>query len=209
MPSIWQGFVASPPVRRALPTRRLYVARRVFEQSSPTPTFAACPAGPSYIKVCSFVKELRLFYPDLQDTDYESAIGMVPQPVLHQHRPPVGTAPTPTALSCQNNGEINTIRGNVDLMLAREETIGSNYLKRRYDEGSAHRTREVLDFLPSWTTPEFMVGERHGICRWLLWSLIPNRWGENNHSMDPKSVRSIRITPPCWNRGTARFHSVQ
>ena len=88
---------------------------------APTPTFAACPAAPLSIKVCSFVKELRLFYPDLQDADYESAIGMVHSRFSTNTSPSWNRAhPNRFIL---HNGEINTIRGNVDTMLAREETI--------------------------------------------------------------------------------------
>ena len=65
------------------------------------------------------VKELRLFYPDLQDADYESAIGMVHSRFSTNTSPSWNRAhPNRFIL---HNGEINTIRGNVDTMLAREE----------------------------------------------------------------------------------------
>ena len=64
--------------------------------------------------------------PDLQDPDCESAIGMV-------HSRPTNTAPSwerahPNRYIL-HNGEINTIRGNVDRMLARRRPCTPPYLK--------------------------------------------------------------------------------
>ena len=107
--------------------RRLYVVRRVFEQSSPDTYVCSLSSRTIVYKGMFLVKELRLFYLDLQDPDCKSAIGMV------HSRFSTNTAPSwnrahPNRFIL-HNGEINTIRGNVDTMLAREETIGSNYLK--------------------------------------------------------------------------------
>lgn len=41
------------------------------------------------------VKELRLFYLDLQDPDYKSAIGMVHSRFLHQHGSQLEPSPQP------------------------------------------------------------------------------------------------------------------
>ena len=69
------------------------------------------------------VGQLRRFYLDLQDEAYESAIAMV------HSRFSTNTMPSwerahPNRLIL-HNGEINTIRGNADRMLAREETMQS------------------------------------------------------------------------------------
>ena len=79
MPSIWQGFVGKPQRLEAgiAFDRRLYVVRRVFEQSSPDTYVCSLSSRTIVYKGMFLVKELRLFYPDLQDADYESAIGMV------------------------------------------------------------------------------------------------------------------------------------
>ena len=79
MPSIWQGFVGKPPRLDAdiAFDRRLYVVHRVFEQSSPDTYVCSLSSRTIVYKGIFLVKELRLFYPDLQDTDYESTIGMV------------------------------------------------------------------------------------------------------------------------------------
>ena len=73
------------------------------------------------------VGQLRTFFNDLQDLDYESAIALV-----HSR---FSTNTTPSWEKAHpyrfivHNGEINTIRGNADKMLAREENMESEYLK--------------------------------------------------------------------------------
>lgn len=101
MPSIWQAFVERPA--RVKPgidfDRKLYIARRVFEQSSQDTYVCSLSSRTIVYKGMFLVKELRLFYPDLQSEDYESAIGMV-HSRFSTNTAPAGTAPTPTALSC-------------------------------------------------------------------------------------------------------------
>ena len=65
------------------------------------------------------------FYADLQDPDYESAIGMVHSRFSTNTNPSWMRAhPNRFIL---HNGEINTIKGNTDAMLAREESISSSH----------------------------------------------------------------------------------
>ena len=73
------------------------------------------------------VHDLRRFYADLQDPDYESAIGMVHSRFSTNTNPSWMRAhPNRFIL---HNGEINTIKGNTDAMLAREESISSPILQ--------------------------------------------------------------------------------
>ena len=48
-----------------------------LSRATMTLTWYPCPAEQLYIKVCSLVGQLRQFFSDLQDEDYESAIAMV------------------------------------------------------------------------------------------------------------------------------------
>jgi len=66
------------------------------------------------------VGELRKFYLDLQSRDYHSAIACVHSRFSTNTNPSWERA-HPNRLIL-HNGEINTIRGNADRMLAREET---------------------------------------------------------------------------------------
>lgn len=128
MPSIWQCFIEKPEtISSGIEfDRRLYVIRRIFEQSNAS-YVASLSSRTIVYKGMFLVRELRHFYPDLQDPDYESAIAMV------HSRFSTNTSPSwmrahPNRFIL-HNGEINTIRGNADLMLAREETIAGSCLK--------------------------------------------------------------------------------
>ena len=67
------------------------------------------------------VNQLHTFFSDLQDTDYESAIAMVHSRFSTNTNPSWERAHPNRFIV--HNGEINTIRGNADKMLAREETM--------------------------------------------------------------------------------------
>lgn len=79
MPYIMQAFIKRPDdVEKGLDfDRRLYVARRVFEQSNDNTYVVSLSSRTIVYKGMFLVNELRLFFKDLQDPDYESAIAMV------------------------------------------------------------------------------------------------------------------------------------
>jgi len=107
--------------------RKLYVVRRVFEQSNEDTYVVSLSSRTIVYKGMFLVGELRLFFADLQDKDYESAIAIV-----HSR---FSTNTNPSWMRAHpyrfivHNGEINTIRGNVDKMVAREENMESEYFK--------------------------------------------------------------------------------
>ena len=134
MPCIEQCFVKRPDgVRRGLDfDRRLYVARRVFEQSSSDTYVVSLSSRTVVYKGMFLVGQLRRFYPDLQAADYETAIATV------HSRFSTNTIPSwerahPNRIIL-HNGEINTIRGNIDRMLAREETMSCRALAADMDK---------------------------------------------------------------------------
>ena len=208
MPSIWQAFVERPA--RVKPgidfDRKLYVARRVFEQSSQDTYVCSLSSRTIVYKGMFLVKELRLFYPDLQSEDYESAIGMV------HSRFSTNTAPSwnrahPNRFIL-HNGEINTIRGNVDTMLAREETIGSNYLKEDMTKVLPIVNQGGSDSAMLDNTLEFMVMNGMELPLAVMVT-IPEPW-ENNHSMDPKKRAFYQYYATMLETvGRPRFHPVQ
>ena len=156
MPQIWQGFVEKPAdCEPGLDfDRKLYIVRRLFEngalRGAPAEGVAenaagACSEGetsPSLPKtyVCSLssrtivykgmflVHELRTFYDDLQSPDYQSALAIVHSRFSTNTQPSWQRAHPNRFIA--HNGEINTIRGNVDRMLAREETVSSSKLDK-------------------------------------------------------------------------------
>lgn len=132
MPSIWQGFVGKPAsLKKGLDfDRRLYIIRREFEKSCPDTYVASLSSRTIVYKGMFLVDQLRKFYKDLQDHDYKSAIGIV------HSRFSTNTAPSwqrahPNRLIA-HNGEINTIRGNANRMLAREESMSSDLIDAEY-----------------------------------------------------------------------------
>lgn len=129
MPYIVQGFIGKPSdCKKGLDfDRKLYVARRVFEQSNDNTYVVSMSSRTIVYKGMFLVKELRLFFDDLQDRDYESAIATVHSRFSTNTNPSWMRA-HPNRIIV-HNGEINTIRGNVDKMLAREETMESEYFR--------------------------------------------------------------------------------
>ncbi len=129
MPYIMQGFVRRPAeIGKGLPfDRRLYVARRVFEQSNDDTYVVSLSSRTIVYKGMFLVEQLRQFFADLQDPDYESAIATVHSRFSTNTNPSWERAHPNRFIV--HNGEINTIKGNADKMLAREETMESEHLK--------------------------------------------------------------------------------
>ncbi len=140
MPYIMQGFVKRPKkVNKGLDfDRKLYIARRVFEQSNEDTYVVSLSSRTIVYKGMFLVSQLRSFFTDLQNTSYKSAIAIV-----HSR---FSTNTNPSWLRAHpnrfivHNGEINTIRGNVDKMIAREENMESEYLK-----GQLHKVLPVVN----------------------------------------------------------------
>lgn len=129
MPHIMQGFVKKPAtVKKGLDfDRRLYIARRLFEQSSEDTYVVSFSSRTVVYKGMFLVGQLRTFFADLQSDDFVSAIAMVHSRFSTNTNPSWERA-HPNRFMV-HNGEINTIRGNADKMLAREENMESEYLK--------------------------------------------------------------------------------
>jgi glutamate synthase (NADPH/NADH) large chain len=140
MPCIMQAFIKKPDSIKNIMDfdRKLYFVRRIFEESNDDTYVPSLSSRTIVYKGMFLVGELRLFYNDLQDTDYESAIALV------HSRFSTNTTPSwlrahPYRYLC-HNGEINTIRGNEDKMIAREETMESTIMQ---DE--MYKVMPVLD----------------------------------------------------------------
>ena len=128
MPYIMQGFIKKPAkINKGIDfDRKLYIARRIFEQSNENTYVVSMSSRTIVYKGMFLVGQLRQFFTDLQDEDYESAIATV-----HSR---FSTNTTPSWMRAHpnrfivHNGEINTIQGNADRMLAREETMSSQIM---------------------------------------------------------------------------------
>ena len=124
-PVILQGFVEKPKdIEKGIDfDRKLFVVRRVFEQSNNNTYVPSLSSRTMVYKGMFLVNQLRTFFVDLQDEDYESAIATVHSRFSTNTNPSWERAHPNRFIV--HNGEINTIKGNADKMLAREETMFS------------------------------------------------------------------------------------
>ena len=184
MPSIMQAFIQKPEdVEKGLDfDRKLYIARRVFEQSIEDTYVVSCSSRTLIYKGMFLVGQLRSFFQDLQSPDYESAIALVHSRFSTNTMPSWERAHPYRFLV--HNGEINTIKGNADKMLAREETVESEHLK-----GEFHKILPVISASGSDSamldnTLEFLVMSGMDLALAVM-ILIPEPW-LNNRTMSQK-----------------------
>ncbi|MBP5193097.1 MAG: glutamate synthase subunit alpha, partial [Eubacterium sp.] len=128
MPVIEQIFIERPERLKKSDDlsfdRILYLVRREFEQCNVDTYIPSLSCRTIVYKGMFLVGQLRTFFNDLRDEDYESAIAMVHSRFSTNTNPSWNRA-HPNRLMV-HNGEINTIKGNADKMLAREETMHTN-----------------------------------------------------------------------------------
>ncbi len=184
MPCIMQAFVKRPEdVERGLDfDRKLYIARRVFEQSNDDTYVVSFSSRTIVYKGMFLVGQLRQFFSDLQSPDYVSAIALVHSRFSTNTNPSWRRAHPNRFIV--HNGEINTIVGNADKMLAREENMESPYLKDDF-----HKVLPVVD--PSGSdssrldnTLEFLVMSGMDLPLAVMIT-IPEPW-ENDKSVSQK-----------------------
>ena len=128
MPCIMQCFIKKPEgLSKGIEfDRKLYIVRRVFSHSNGGTYTVSLSSRTSVYKGMLLVGQLRLFFDDLQDKSYESAIALVHSRFSTNTNPSWRRAHPNRFIV--HNGEINTIRGNADNMLAREESMNSEYM---------------------------------------------------------------------------------
>jgi glutamate synthase (NADPH/NADH) large chain len=130
MPFMGQVFVVFDTLDDEALERRLYITRKVIENEAKRQGFAIedfyIPSfsGKTITYKGMFVAhQFEYFYPDLSDPDFKSALSLV-----HQ-RYSTNTFPSwPLAHPFRyiaHNGEINTLRGNINKMTARERSLSS------------------------------------------------------------------------------------
>ncbi|MCR4951761.1 MAG: glutamate synthase large subunit, partial [Solobacterium sp.] len=179
MPVIRQVFLAKPEdCGKGLPfDRLLYVARREFEQGNDSTYIVSLSSRTIVYKGMFLVDQLRKFYSDLQSEDFETAIAVVHSRFSTNTTPSWNRAHPYRMIA--HNGEINTISGNHDRMIAREETMHSAlsepYIDRIYpvisDDGSdSAMVDNTLEFM-------YMSGIDLPLA---LMIMIPEPWRNND-----------------------------
>jgi glutamate synthase (NADPH) large chain len=189
-PAIKQVFVGrGPAVRdRAHFERKLYVIRRLFEKAMvgldiPERTFAYVPSlscNTLIYKGMLSADQIETMYPDLIDPDMESALALVHQrfstntfpswPLAHPYR------------YIAHNGEINTLRGNINWMRAREALCRSDVLDDTDLRKVLPVTRDGLSDTATFDNVlEFLVMNGRPLPHAIL-MMIPEPW-QNHESM--------------------------
>ena len=132
-PSVWQCFVDGGDLEGDALERRLYVARRQCERAALdtigrggrfyVPSFSCRTI---VYKGLMLGTQVPLFYPDLVDPLFESAVAVIHQRYSTNTFPSWELAQPFRYLA--HNGEINTLRGNLNAMRSRERNLRSELL---------------------------------------------------------------------------------
>ena len=182
MPHIMQCFIRKPSdVKEGLEfDRKLYVARRVFEQTCEDTYVVSLSSRTIVYKGMFLVGQLRTFFTDLHDENYESAIAIVHSRFSTNTNPSWERAHPNRFIV--HNGEINTIKGNADRMLSREETMYSEFLEAELSKITPVVNTSGSDSAMLDNTLEFLV--MNGLPLPLaVMMTIPEPW-TNNQAMN-------------------------
>jgi glutamate synthase (ferredoxin) len=167
--------------------RKLYVIRRLFEKAMvgldiPEKTFAYIPSlscNTLIYKGMLSADQMEPMYPDLVDPDFESALALVHQrfstntfpswPLAHPYR------------YVAHNGEINTLRGNINWMRAREALCQSEVLGNDLKKVLPVTRDGLSDTATFDNVLEFLVMNGRSLPHAIL-MMIPEPW-QNHESM--------------------------
>src|SRR5438105_980781 len=170
--------------------RKLYVIRKLFEKAVvaldiPENTFAYIPSLSSntlIYKGMLSADQIETMYPDLADPDIESALALVHQrfstntfpswPLAHPYR------------YIAHNGEINTLRGNINWMRAREALCRSGVLGDDLKKVLPVTREGLSDSATFDNVLEFLVMNGRSLPHAIL-MMIPEPW-QNHESMSPE-----------------------
>ena len=190
-PSIWQVFVGRSVDTNAGADfeRALFGVRRSIERSlcgrltsSPGSLYIASLSSRTIVyKGMLTTDQLRSYYPDLTDPSFESALALVHSRFSTNTLPEWRLA-QPFRYLC-HNGEINTLRGNLNWMSAREPLLSSDLFQDDISDlfpilQQRGSDSQVLD-----NAAEFLTLGGRSLPRTMM-TLIPEAW-ERDQSMDP------------------------
>jgi glutamate synthase (NADPH/NADH) large chain len=191
-PVIKQVFIGrGPGVEAGLPfERKLYVIRKLFERAIEgldirDQKFAYIPslsARTLIYKGMLSADQIERMYPDITDPDVESALALVHQrfstntfpswPLAHPYR------------YIAHNGEINTLRGNINWMRAREALCRSQVLGEDLRKVLPVTREGLSDSATFDNVLEFLVMAGRSLPHAIL-MMIPEPW-QRHESMSPE-----------------------
>ena len=111
-----------PPDGKAF-ERRLYIIRRQIEKATTKTYICSCSSKTIVYKGLLLATQIERFYPDLSDPDFISPFAIVHQRYSTNTFPSWELAHPFRAIA--HNGEINALKGNLNALAAREESLVS------------------------------------------------------------------------------------
>ena len=192
MPTIYQAFLRRPEdePRGQDFERRLYVCRRMIERAADaTPAldgkiFYVCSMSSRTIvyKGMLVATQMRRFYLDLNDAAVETALALVHSRYSTNTTPSWERAHPNRCLI--HNGEINTLRGNVSWIRAREPRLYSPVLGDELEQVMPIINREGSDSAILDNVLEFLVMNGRPLDR-AVSLMMPEPW-DNNPELDQR-----------------------
>lgn len=172
--------------------RRLYLVRQRAENFVEFGDFPKDAREDFYICVCSANRlvykgmltahQLRRYYPDLEEPDFESALAMVHSRFSTNTFPSWSLAHPFRYLS--HNGEINTLRGNRNWMRARYASLQSEVFGEELKQMFPILTESGSDSATLDNAFQFLAVNGRSLPHAVL-MLVPEAW-QNNPWMDPE-----------------------
>jgi len=189
-PDVWQLFVR--PQKPVSPERldaRLYILRRLIENAvadsdlDDSETFYICSLDRRKLVYKGLLtnEQVRSYYPDLSDDRVRSSLALVHSRfstntlgawrLAHPYR------------NIIHNGEVNTLRGNLNWMRAREDDLQTDVFGEELDRIRPITTEAQSDTAVLDNVLELLVESGRSLPH-ALRMLIPEAWNENEQ-MDP------------------------
>jgi glutamate synthase domain-containing protein 2/glutamate synthase domain-containing protein 1/glutamate synthase domain-containing protein 3 len=181
MPEVYQGFIGSGGLSGDTFERKLYVIRRVCEKAAAVfcrdddPFYVTSMSSRTIVYKGLFTApQLPAFYSDLKDPDFASALAVVHQRYSTNTFPSWQLAQPFRYLG--HNGEINTLRGNLNLLRAREPNLESPFFGQDIKKIIPVIQRGGSDSAALDNILELLVNGGRSLPHAML-MLIPEAWG--------------------------------
>jgi glutamate synthase domain-containing protein 2/glutamate synthase domain-containing protein 1/glutamate synthase domain-containing protein 3 len=178
-PAVTQAFLKNPGISKIDFERKLYLIRRIAENRAKERFrnfyIPSLSARTLIYKGLLVAHQVMKFYPDLSEEDIQSAIA-----VVHQ-RYSTNTFPSwPLAQPFRfigHNGEINTLRGNINKMMARRKSLSSEIWKTDIEKLMPIIMEGGSDSACFDNMLEFLVLSGRSLPHAIL-MMIPEAWGD-------------------------------
>jgi len=191
MPSFRQVFLSRGTIVREAFERKLYVIRRLIEKevdgwhSVDASQFYICSLSARTVVYKGMLTgtQLKTFFPDLADNEFAATFAIVHQRYSTNTLPTWSLAQPFRMLA--HNGEINTLRGNVNRMRARESSLASELFGRDIDRLKPVIVEGGSDSAMVDNALELLVRGGRSLPHAMM-MMIPEAWGSKYHMSQDK-----------------------